>query len=44
MNNAIAKGILKVIENTLLVEERFDPFKDCSTLRRGRDLVLHERE
>ena len=44
MNDAVAKRILKEIENTLLVKEGSDPFKDCVTLRRGRNLILGKRE
>jgi hypothetical protein len=32
MNDAVAKRILKEIENTLLVKERANPFKDCCAL------------
>jgi hypothetical protein len=44
VNNAVAKGILKEIENTLLVKERADPFKDRSTLIPCRDLILGKGE
>jgi hypothetical protein len=44
MNDAIAKGILKEIENTLLVKEGSDPFKDRSALVTCRNLILGKRE
>jgi len=44
MNDAVTKRILKEIKDTLLVKERSDPFKDCVTLCRGRDLILGKGE
>ena len=44
MNDAVAKGILKEIENTLLVKEGSDPFKDRGALVPCRNLILGKRE
>jgi hypothetical protein len=44
MNDAVTKGILKEIKDTLLVKERSDPFKDRSALRCSGNLILGKGE